>query len=85
MARSDGKSTVPFSPTLFCVLWDRAFAIRAFHPAMLLIAGGEDLLVPAFLNRINPKMYKRSTAITDYKEFPFRSHSLVLKEGGRKS
>jgi len=52
---------------------------------MLLIAGGEDLLVPAFLNRINPKMYKRSTAITDYKEFPFRSHSLLLKEGGRKS
>ncbi|MEO8359856.1 MAG: alpha/beta hydrolase [Vicinamibacteria bacterium] len=48
---------------------------------LLLIAGGSDNLVPALINRINFKMYKGSTAVTEYKEFPGRSHLLVAQNG----
>jgi pimeloyl-ACP methyl ester carboxylesterase len=48
---------------------------------LLLIAGAEDNLVPAILNRINHKLYQRATAKTDYKEFPNRSHLIVAQKG----
>ena len=48
---------------------------------LLLIAGGEDLLVPPVLNRINHKLYKHSDATTDYKEFPYRSHFMIAQRG----
>jgi len=41
---------------------------------LLLIAGGADHTVPASLNRENFKRYRKSTATTDYKEFPGRPH-----------
>ena len=41
---------------------------------LLFIAGGEDHIMPASVNRSNAKHYGKSTAITDYHEFPDRGH-----------
>ena len=48
---------------------------------LLLIAGSEDHLVPAVLNRINRQKYADSGAVTDYQEFAGRSHLLIAQEG----
>jgi alpha-beta hydrolase superfamily lysophospholipase len=48
---------------------------------LLFIAGGADHVAPAKLNAANAKAYKRSTAITAYKEFPGRSHFTLGQEG----
>ena len=48
---------------------------------LLLIAGTQDHLVPAVQNRINYQKYAHSNALTDYKEFPYRSHMIVAQEG----
>ncbi|PZO35717.1 MAG: alpha/beta hydrolase [Pseudanabaena frigida] len=48
---------------------------------LLLIGGAEDRLVPAVQNRINYQKYAGSKAITDYKEFPNRSHLIIAQEG----
>lgn len=57
---------------------DHANARRA---PLLLINGTDDNLVPAILNRINHKKYLRSGALTEYKEFPNRSHLIVAQDG----
>lgn len=54
---------------------------RAPRAPLLLIAGSEDHLVPAVLNRINHRKYAGSGAVTDYREFPGRSHLIVVQEG----
>ena len=48
---------------------------------LLLIGGAQDRLVPAVQNRMNYKKYARSKALTDYKEFPHRSHLIIAQEG----
>ena len=48
---------------------------------LLLISGTEDLLVPPILNRINYKLYQSACAVTEYKEFPNRSHLIINQEG----
>ena len=48
---------------------------------LLLIGGAKDRLVPAVQNQINYQKYARSRAVTDYKEFPHRSHLIVAQEG----
>jgi alpha-beta hydrolase superfamily lysophospholipase len=48
---------------------------------LLLLAGGEDHVVPASVNRENAMRYRRSKAITDFKEFPGRSHYTLGQEG----
>jgi pimeloyl-ACP methyl ester carboxylesterase len=50
---------------------------------LLLIAGGEDRTVPATVTRATRKLYRRSAALTEYKEFPDRGHSLALDNGWR--
>ena len=52
-----------------------------YRSPLLLIAGGEDHLVPAVLNRINRQKYVGSGAVTDYQEFAGRSHLLIVQEG----
>jgi pimeloyl-ACP methyl ester carboxylesterase len=47
---------------------------------LLLIAGGEDHVAPASLNESNFKHYK-SSAVTEFKEFPGRSHYTLGQEG----
>jgi pimeloyl-ACP methyl ester carboxylesterase len=48
---------------------------------LLFIAGGEDNLMPPAVNQSNAKMYRNSSAVTDYHEFPGRSHYTVREDG----
>jgi len=48
---------------------------------LLLISGSEDHQIPASLNRENYRKYARSKAVTDYKEFPGRSHLIIAQQG----
>jgi pimeloyl-ACP methyl ester carboxylesterase len=41
---------------------------------LLFIAGGADHIMPASVNKSNAKHYHKSKAVTDYHEFPGRSH-----------
>lgn len=41
---------------------------------LLFLAGGEDHLMPPAVNHSNAMHYRRSKAVTGYKEFPGRSH-----------
>ena len=50
---------------------------------LLLIAGGEDHVVPASITESNFKHYRNSSATTDYHEFAERSHYTVGRMGGR--
>lgn len=48
---------------------------------LLLIAGGRDHIVPASVTRANFDLFKRSKAVTDYKEYPERTHFTVGQDG----
>ncbi len=75
------------------VLWEGALA--NFNPRtplqldfskpdrapLLLIAGGEDHVVPAVVDKAAAKRFERSDAVTDFKEFPGRSHYTIGQEG----
>jgi non-heme chloroperoxidase len=50
---------------------------------LLLIAGEKDHTVPAAITRSTFKLYQKSRAITDYREFAGRGHSLALDHGWR--
>ena len=75
------------------VLWEGALALLNPNAAskvnyrngtrapLLFIAGGADHLVPAAINRANVKKYRNSTAITDYREFPNRTHFTFGEKG----
>jgi alpha-beta hydrolase superfamily lysophospholipase len=56
-----------------------------FHNAdrapLLLIAGGADHVVPAAVDRQTAKRQSRSEAITEYREFPGRSHFTIGQPG----
>ncbi len=47
---------------------------NASRAPLLLIAGGEDHISPPSLVMTTFKKYRKSSALTDYKEFPGRSH-----------
>ena len=47
------------------------------HPPLLLIAGSDDNIIPASLNKTNYNKYKRSPSITDFKEFAGRTHFII--------
>jgi pimeloyl-ACP methyl ester carboxylesterase len=48
---------------------------------LLLTAGGKDHTVPAAISRATLKQYRHSGAVTDFKEFPDRGHSLTIDHG----
>jgi pimeloyl-ACP methyl ester carboxylesterase len=48
---------------------------------LLLIAGGKDHVAPASVTEANFRLYRRSKAVTDYKEFPERPHFTVGAPG----
>jgi pimeloyl-ACP methyl ester carboxylesterase len=48
---------------------------------LLLIAGGNDHVVPAAVDRAAARHYAKSSAITEYQEFPGRSHFTVGQDG----
>jgi alpha-beta hydrolase superfamily lysophospholipase len=47
----------------------------------LLIAGGEDHVVPAAVDRQTAKKHERSSALTAYHEFPGRTHFTLGQPG----
>lgn len=48
---------------------------------LLIIGGEKDVIMPASLNRKNFRKYRHSSAITEYKEFPGRSHFIIGEKG----
>jgi len=48
---------------------------------LLLIAGGKDHISPASLTKANFDLFKDSKAVTNYKEFPERSHFTIGEKG----
>jgi non-heme chloroperoxidase len=50
---------------------------------LLLIAGGHDHTVPAAITRSTRKLYHKSPAVTDLREFNDRGHSLTIDRGWR--
>jgi non-heme chloroperoxidase len=50
---------------------------------LLITAGGKDHTVPASISRTTRKLYHKSPAVTDLREFPDRGHSLALDSGWR--
>jgi hypothetical protein len=49
--------------------------------SLLFIAGGDDNLMPPAVNQANVKEYRRVKTVTNYKEFPGRSHYTVGQDG----
>jgi pimeloyl-ACP methyl ester carboxylesterase len=50
---------------------------------LLVTAGGHDHTVPATISHQTVKLYRKSSAVTDLKEFPDRGHSLTIDGGWR--
>lgn len=48
---------------------------------LLLISGGKDHVSPASVVEANFKLYRKSTAVTEYKEYPERSHYTLGQDG----
>jgi len=48
---------------------------------LLLTSGGEDHTVPPSITKATLKQYRKSPAVTDFKAFPGKGHSLALDSG----
>ena len=48
---------------------------------LLLIAGSKDHLIPPRIVKANLRAYRHSTAVTEYKEFPGRTHFVIGQSG----
>jgi pimeloyl-ACP methyl ester carboxylesterase len=81
-------------PAANSILWDAAFALlnpngsskvnyrNNDRAPLLFIAGSNDHIVPPAVNKANVRKYvNNSTAITDYREFPNRTHHTVGQKG----
>ena len=56
---------------------------NATRGPLLLTAGGQDHTVPRAITKSTLRQYRKSPAVTDYREFPDRGHSLALDGGWR--
>jgi pimeloyl-ACP methyl ester carboxylesterase len=76
------------------ILWDAALSLLNPNASskvnygnnnrapLLFIAGSNDHLVPPAINKANVRKYvKNSSAVTDYREFPNRTHHTVGQKG----
>jgi pimeloyl-ACP methyl ester carboxylesterase len=81
-------------PAANAILWDAALALlnpnasskvdysKSDRAPLLFIAGSNDHLVPPAINKANVRKYiKNSSAVTDYREFPNRTHHTVGQKG----
>jgi pimeloyl-ACP methyl ester carboxylesterase len=81
-------------PAANSILWDAALALlnpkasskvdykKTDRAPLLFIAGSKDHIVPPAVNKGNLRKYvKNSTAVTDYREFPNRTHHTVGQKG----
>jgi pimeloyl-ACP methyl ester carboxylesterase len=48
---------------------------------LLFIAGGEDHVIPAKVDEAQARKYRKSKAVTDFREFPGRAHFTLGQEG----
>jgi len=48
---------------------------------LLFIGGGEDVMVPASLSRTIFRRHRASPCLSEYKEFPGRSHYIIAEQG----
>ena len=53
---------------------------RKEHNPLLIIAGGNDNIIPSSLNLSNYKKYSNKTSRTDFKEFAGRTHFIIGQE-----
>jgi len=51
------------------------------HAPLLLIAGGNDNIIPPDLNEKNYNKYKEGNSVTDFKQFPGRNHFIIGQNG----
>jgi pimeloyl-ACP methyl ester carboxylesterase len=51
------------------------------HPPLLLIAGSDDHIIPAALNKTNFAKYRNPASVTQYKEFAGRVHFTIGQAG----
>jgi pimeloyl-ACP methyl ester carboxylesterase len=51
------------------------------HPPLLLVAGSADHIIPASLNKTNYVKYLSSSSVTDFKQFPDRTHFIIGQRG----
>jgi pimeloyl-ACP methyl ester carboxylesterase len=81
-------------PAANSILWDCALALlnpnasskvdysRKDRAPLLFIAGSSDHIVPPAINKANMRKYvKNSPAVTDYREFPNRTHHTIGQKG----
>jgi pimeloyl-ACP methyl ester carboxylesterase len=81
-------------PAANSILWDAALALlnpngsskvnykKGDRAPLLFIAGSNDHLAPPAINKANMRKYvKNSSAVTDYREFPNRTHHTVGQKG----
>ena len=75
--------TVPESRVLSRgALWlDARVDFHRPRPPLLIVAGENDRLMPAALNRANFRRYRKAPSITEYKEFPGRNHYTIAAPG----
>jgi alpha-beta hydrolase superfamily lysophospholipase len=55
--------------------------MRNNRAPLLMIAGGQDHLIPPAVVKANVRRYKHSSAVTEYKEFPDRTHFILGASG----
>lgn len=51
------------------------------HAPLLIVAGGDDHIIPPGLNKTNYLKYKASSSVTDFKEFAGRNHFILGQKG----
>jgi pimeloyl-ACP methyl ester carboxylesterase len=56
---------------------------NASRGRLLITAGGRDHTVPRIVAKQNFRLYRSSSAVTDFTEFPDRGHSLTIDRGWR--
>jgi alpha-beta hydrolase superfamily lysophospholipase len=54
---------------------------RAERAPLLIISGGADRTVPDSVSRAAYKLYGKSAAVTEFRQFPDRGHSLTVDSG----
>ncbi|TFV85755.1 alpha/beta fold hydrolase [Blastococcus sp. CT_GayMR16] len=54
---------------------------KADRAPLLIVSGGKDRTIPDSVSRAAYKMYGKSAAVTDFRKFPDRGHSLTVDSG----
>ena len=54
---------------------------RNIRAPLLMIAGSQDHVMPPSVIKANVRAYRHSTAVTEYKEFPDRTHFVIGQSG----